>query len=264
MIALLPGVPAELRAMFDQELADRLRPRLAGSAPASLRLRTTQVAESALVERVRLADPDHADLDLAWCVGRWGVDLVLRGDDRRRLEERARALREALGDCVFAEGDVELPSVVLETCRARGHRVAVAESCTAGLVGGALTSAPGSSEIFAGGVIAYDDRIKELELGVDPDLLLRHGAVSPEVASAMADGARERFGCDRAVSTTGIAGPGGGSDGKPVGTVCIALSTGNGPARARTIRLGGDRELVRRWTVAVALDTLRRDDVERP
>ena len=141
--------------------------------------------------------------------------------------------------------------------------LAVAESCTGGMVGAALTSVPGSSAAFLGGTIAYANEIKERALGVPHELLVAHGAVSEEVARAMAEGVRERFGADWGVSTTGIAGPGGGTEEKPVGTVCVGLAGPDGRVDSTTIRLGGDRSLVRRWSVACALDALRRGEFGR-
>jgi nicotinamide-nucleotide amidase len=262
VVVLLPGVPAELRAIFEESVLGHLAPLLAGSALPTRRLRTTQVAESTLVSLVEAALPDRQEFDLAYCVGRWGVDLLLRNQDRQRLDERTAALREALGDRVYAEGGVDLPSVVVGRYATDKRTIAVAESCTGGLVGAALTSVPGSSVAFRGGIVAYADEVKVAELGVDSVTIERNGAVSEEVALAMAQGARVRLGADWGVSTTGIAGPGGGTEEKPVGTVCLGLS-GPEVEAAGTIRLGGDRELVRRWSVAAALDALRRRRIAR-
>ena len=256
-VVLLPGVPAELHRMFVERVEPRLATRLSAAVPHQVRLRTTQIAESVLADRVRAALGDDDDVDLAWCVAEHGVDLVVRDPRETRAHEVASRLRDALGDRVFEQGERDLPEVTLAALRARGETVAVAESCTGGLLGAALTSVPGSSDVFLGGVMAYADRIKSEALGVDVDLLARHGAVSEEVARAMAEGARVRFGADRALATTGIAGPGGGTEEKPVGTVWIALAAADA-THARRLRLGGDRGLVRRWTVAAGLDALRR------
>lgn len=261
-VVLLPGVPAELRTIFDDSVRPLFAARLARTAPPARRLRTTQVAESALVTLVEDALEDRADFDLAYCVSTWGVDLLLRNHDQARLDRSTSALREALGDRVYAEGDPSLPAIVVSALAGQGRTVSVAESCTGGLVGAALTSVPGSSAVFAGGIVAYADRVKAEMLGVDPALLRAHGAVSEEVARAMASGIRARFRTDWGVSTTGIAGPSGGTPEKPVGTVCIGLS-GPDTEAAGTIRLGGDRELVRRWSVAAALDAVRRGRIGR-
>jgi nicotinamide-nucleotide amidase len=258
VVALLPGVPAELKAMFDSTVREELSVLLAGGAPLARRLRTSQVAESALAEMVDAVYPNPDELDLAYCVSTWGVDLLLRSRDRATLDQQVETLLEAFGSCVFGEDDLSLPAAVIKILRANGQTAAVAESCTGGLVGGALTSVPGSSAVLKGGVIAYHNEIKEQALDVDPELMRAHGAVSEEVACAMADGVRRRLGVDWGVSTTGIAGPDGGSVEKSVGTVCVGLAGPEAEVEARTIRLGGDRELIRRWTVAAALDALRR------
>jgi nicotinamide-nucleotide amidase len=262
-IALLPGVPAELKAMFDASLVEALGPHLRGGAPRAARIRTTQIAESALVERVEKEVPDLPELDLAWCVSTWGVDVLIRDRDETRLREAADRIARAAGRFVYGRDGTGLPDAVIARAVEAKETLAIAESCTGGMVGGALTSVPGSSEVFLGGVIAYANGIKERALDVPRDLLLAHGAVSEEVAGAMAAGARQRFGADWGVSTTGIAGPGGGTPEKPVGTVCVGLAAPGGRVEATTIRLGGDRSLVRRWSVACALDALRRGEFGR-
>ena len=146
---------------------------------------------------------------------------------------------------------------MLEACRERGLTLATAESCTGGMVATRLTSVPGSSDVFLGGVVAYANEVKEAELGVDPALLERHGAVSPEVAAAMASGARERLGADVAVSVTGIAGPGGGTEEKPVGLVYVHAS-GPGGERSAELNVPGEREQIRRRATAAALHLVRR------
>jgi len=260
-VALLPGVPAELKSMFEASVRKEFAPLLTGTAPLARRLRTSQVAESTLVELVDAASSDLGELDLAYCVSTWGVDLLVRGSDRAILDRQVEILLEALGDRVFAEGDPSLPAAVIGRLRQGSQTVAVAESCTGGLLGGALSSVPGCSAVLRGGVIAYDNEIKEQDLGVDPGLLRTCGAVSEEVARAMAVGVRQRLNVDWGVSTTGIAGPDGGTPEKPVGTVCIGLAGPGAEVGARTIRLGGDRDLIRRWTVAAALDALRRGKI---
>ncbi|MCH7715872.1 MAG: nicotinamide-nucleotide amidohydrolase family protein, partial [Gemmatimonadetes bacterium] len=146
--------------------------------------------------------------------------------------------------------------VLLEALGGAGHRLAVAESCTGGLVGGRLTAVPGSSAVFIGGVVAYDDRVKEDILGVPKAILEAHGAVSEAVATAMADGVATRFGTAAAVAVTGIAGPGGGTEEKPVGTVCIAGRVGDAQRVVRRV-IPGDREGIRQRSAQAALDLLR-------
>jgi len=174
-----------------------------------------------------------------------------------RLDDVTARLRTAFGENLFAEGTVDLPEVVVRRLTERGETVAVAESCTGGLVGAALTSVPGSSRVLLGGVIAYANAVKQEQLGVDVALIEEHGAVSDVVARAMAEGVRARLGSTYGVSTTGVAGPGGGTEDKPVGTVWIGFADAEG-AVARLRRLGGDRSLVRHWSVAATLDAIRR------
>lgn len=255
-IVLLPGVPGELRTMFTDAVQARLARSLDHTAPPAHRLRTSQIAESRLVDFVNEALPDAERLDLAYCVSEWGVDLLVRDRDPDRLDRHLHALRERLGESLYGENDATLPEAVIAALGAR--TVAVAESCTGGLVGAAITSVPGSSKVFLGGTLAYANAVKQQELAVPEALLRSDGAVSESVAAAMASGVRLRYGADFGISTTGIAGPGGGTPDKPVGTVCVGLCGPDGVAVARTLRFGGDRALVRRWSVAAALDDLRR------
>ncbi len=146
--------------------------------------------------------------------------------------------------------------------RERGATLAVAESCTGGLIAGRITAVAGSSDYFAGGVIAYDNRVKIRQLGVAAALIARHGAVSEEVARAMAEGVRKRFQTDYAVSVTGVAGPGGGTPEKPVGTIWLGLAGPNGTVAAKWTLPGGRRHEIRAQTVQCALDGLRRILVE--
>lgn len=233
-------------------------PLVEGGAARVLRLRTAGLPESDSSQLVKELAEQQRGLDLAFCVTRFGVDLLLRTEDEHLdLEAVAAPFVESLGRKLYTVGEQDLPEVVGEMLRARHQTVAVAESCTGGLLGADLTSQPGSSAWFVGGVLAYSDAVKEKELGVPAELLRTHGAVSREVAEAMARGARERFATDWALSVTGIAGPDGGTPEKPVGTVHLALS-GGGSMRARALSLPGDREQNRYWTVAAALDLLRR------
>jgi nicotinamide-nucleotide amidase len=158
---------------------------------------------------------------------------------------------------MFPEATETLAARVLDLARARGIHIATAESCTGGLVAGALTAIAGSSDIVLGGVVAYANEIKQDVLGVDPETVSRHGAVSEEVARAMAEGARKRSGAELAVSTTGVAGPGGGSAEKPVGLVWLAAAMEGAPTTTKAIRLGDiGRSAVRLASVDVALGML--------
>jgi nicotinamide-nucleotide amidase len=180
----------------------------------------------------------------------------------RRLASAAGLLRQRVGNKVYGEGDTDLAALVLEQARSRGMRIAVAESCTGGLVGARLTEVPGSSEVFVGGVIAYDNAVKLELLEVPEALLAEHGAVSEPVARAMAEGAARRFAVPAAISVTGVAGPGGGSPEKPVGTVWMACSIGGTVDTRRSMFPGSRAEIRARAAQAVLLLLYRRLSTE--
>ena len=264
-VAMLPGVPREMRGMLSDELLPRLVP-LAGVVPtviSSLTLRTTGLAESAIADRIDAIEFGAEKLSLAYLPGWEGVDLRLTSQDRsasaasRALAVSAESLRSVLGGYVYGEDTTDLAEVVLQLLRQRHWHVAVAESCTGGLLGGRITAVPGSSEVMLGGVIAYADEIKQRHLGVRAETLRSHGAVSEEVAREMAIGVRDRFGADVGLSVTGIAGPGGGTATKPVGSVCIAVDVGGAVSVAR-VSTTGDRDEIRRRSAQLALNLLRR------
>lgn len=279
-VAMLPGVPREMRAMVSEQLVPRLSARLSaggaagmgtaenaggsGSLPVimSRTLRTTGIAESALADTLGDLGRSIDGLSPAFLPGVGGVDVRLtsRGAPEReavaRLDHAMAKLREAIGRYVYGEGETDLASVVLDLCRAHGVRLAVAESCTGGLLGARITAVPGSSDVFVGGVQAYENSAKIALLGVDPAQIIAHGAVSEEVAIAMARGVRIRLETDVGISITGIAGPAGGTPDKPVGTVWIAL---DGPKPDTLgVRLFGDRAEIRERAAQTALDLLRR------
>jgi nicotinamide-nucleotide amidase len=269
-VAMLPGVPREMRGMLADAVLPRLRSRAEGS-PVVVRsrtLRTTGIAESAAAERLGDLAAGIDEMPLAYLPGEEGVDLRLtvRGLPAREADRMLSAgiarLRERLGRFAYGEDGADLAAVVLDACRARGLHLGVAESCTGGLLGGRITSIPGSSDVFIGGVIAYDNAVKLALLDVANSDLATAGAVSEPVALAMAEGVRTHLDVDIGVSVTGIAGPDGGSPDKPVGTVWIAVagpgSLGNGaPHRARRSVFTGDRNEIRRRAVQSALDMVR-------
>jgi nicotinamide-nucleotide amidase len=191
-----------------------------------------------------------------------GVDLRLtsRGVPQSeaipRLEAAVGKLRAIIGQHVYGEGTTDLAAVVLDLCRAEGIRIAVAESCTGGLLGARITAIPGSSDVFLGGMLVYDNSTKIELLGVDKVEIENHGAVSEPVAIAMAQAVRRRLSADIGISITGIAGPGGGTPEKPVGTVWIALD--GRVSGARGLRLIGDRAEIRQRSAQAALDFVRR------
>ncbi len=269
-VAMLPGVPREMKGM----LADQLLPAIEERTPAgtttaivSGTLRTTGIAESAIADLLGkdfLGGPETAlgQLALAYLPGVAGVDLrvTARGIAKVQAEQLVREavakLRSVLGKYAYGEGDADLAAIVLERCRALGLTLAVAESCTGGMLGERITSVPGSSDVFVGGVIAYHDDVKRDSLGIRQGDLDTFGAVSEKVAGQMATGVRERMGADIGVAITGIAGPGGGSADKPVGLVWIGV---HGSERStRRIHTGGDRGEIRQRAVQAALDMVRR------
>jgi nicotinamide-nucleotide amidase len=246
---MLPGVPTEMRRLLEAEVAPRLAARAAGAVVRSLLVRTTGIPESTLAERMGEIERDIHPLSLAYLPGIEGVDLRVTAwgldpvEADRRLRAAAELIRERAGEHVYGEGDTDLAAVVLDRARRSGLSLAAAESCTGGLVGGRLTDVPGSSDVFAGGVVCYANRLKTELLGVPGDLIAAHGAVSEEVARAMAEGARPRLSADVTVSVTGIAGPAGGTPEKPVGTVWFAVASAGKTEAKRVIFLGSRREI---------------------
>lgn len=265
-VAMLPGVPREMRGMLGDELLPLLRERARGREARVVRsrtLRTTGIAESAIADRVGELARGFAGVSLAYLPGPEGTDLRLTvrdatpGDADRLLAAGAARLSERLAAFIYGEGEEDLASVVLDRCRALGRRIALAESCTGGLLGARLTAIPGSSDVLAGGIIAYSNEVKREHLGVSEDLLRAHGAVSEPVVRAMAAAACDRFGTAIGIAITGIAGPSGGTAEKPVGTVWIATDVDGAVESTRTIFIG-DRDEIRRRAAQGALDLLRR------
>lgn len=264
-VAMLPGVPREMRGLFNDELRPIIHARLGASRSVvrTRTVRTTGVAESQLPTLLGDAVRGVDGMSLAYLPGQDGVDLRLtvRGaapdDADARLAAGARLLVDRVGDFVYADGLVDLAEVVLDAARALSLHIAVAESCTGGMLGERLTAIPGSSDVFLGGVIAYDNSVKESQLGVSRDTLASVGAVCEEVARQMATGVRGRLAADIGVGITGIAGPGGGSPEKPVGTVWVAVDV-QGDVRVFGGRLIGDRAEIRFRATQVALELIRR------
>jgi nicotinamide-nucleotide amidase len=270
-VAMLPGVPREMRGMLADELLPRLRARATGTPTvvASRTLRTIGIGESALADLLGPLAKGPKGLPLAYLPHVAGTDLRLttRGESiaeaERALDAGAAELRAVLGAYVYGEGKADLAGVVLDLLRSRGMKIAVAESCTGGLLGARLTAIAGASDVVLGGVIAYADGVKERHLGVRTETLKEHGAVSEETAREMAVGVSARFGSEVGVSVTGIAGPGGGTAEKPVGTVCMAVS-GAGVLRSTRVQMLGDRDEIRRRSAQAALSLVRRALAETP
>jgi len=258
LTVMLPGVPGEMRMLLEHEVVPRLAARADGRVVRSRMLRTTGIPESTLAERMGEIEREIAPLSLAYLPGLEGVDLrvsawELAPDEAdRRLDLALATLRERGGEHVYGEGDEDLAALVLAAARSNRLRIATAESCTGGLVGVRLTEIPGSSDVYVGGVVSYANDLKTGLLGVDPALVETHGAVSEAVAMAMARGAAERINADLVVSVTGIAGPGGGSEHKPVGTVWFGLSY-RGEVSARRSLFVGTRHDIRARAAQAAL-----------
>ncbi len=263
-VAMLPGVPREMRGMLADTLLPMIRDRVPGDRVVRSRtLRTTGLAESLIAERVAGIDGGVPEAALAYLPNVDGVDLRLtvRGvsavEADRRLEAAAERLRGVFARDIYGEGAADLAAVVLGRCRGRGLKIAVGESCTGGLLGERLTRTPGASDVFVGGVIAYANAIKTALLGVPPTTIDAHGAVSEEVARAMATGARERTDAEIGVGITGIAGPDGGTPEKPVGTVWLAVDVA-GEVRAALMQSWGDRQEIRQRAAQAALNLVRK------
>lgn len=264
-VIMLPGVPHEMRGLLHEEVLPRLAARGAagGRVVRSRSLRTTGVAESAIAERVHGTEEAIAPLTLAYLPAVTGVDLRVTawslepGDADRRLAAAIERIAPLLGRDCYGEEHDDLAARVLDLLRQSGAKVAVAESCTGGLLGGRLTAVPGASDTFVGGVVAYDNAVKSDLLGVPAALLAEHGAVSEPAVLALVAGATRVFGTAAAMAITGIAGPAGGTPDKPVGTVWFAARVG---AEARAVRrvMPGDRHEIRERAAQAALDLLRR------
>jgi competence/damage-inducible protein CinA-like protein len=260
VVVVLPGPPAELQRLWPNAVAsDPMRELLARTRPPGRRvLRLFGVSESAVARALEDAGGDGDGVEATICARDFEihVDLVVEAGADERADALESALVDRLGRWLFARDERRVEELVLSLCRAAGLSLATAESCTGGLVAARLTGVPGSSETFVGGVVAYADAVKRGELGVGEELLAAHGAVSAEVAEAMAEGARSRLGADAAVAVTGVAGPGGGTPEKPVGRVHLHAA-GPGGSRARMLDVPGERDQVRARATVSALHLLR-------
>lgn len=264
LVVMLPGVPLEMRNLLEQEVAPRLAARGCGQVIRSRTIRATGIAESTLAERLGEIEAAIAPLTLAYLPGIEGVDLRITAwgldaaESDAKLAAAAGEIRSHASEFIYGEDSADLAAVVLERARRSGVRIAVAESCTGGLLGARLTEIPGSSKSFVGGVIAYDNAVKMSLLGVPARLIEREGAVSDAVAIAMAEGVCTRLDANVAVSITGIAGPDGGSEDKPVGTVHFGLVGRGEPISIRSIFLGTRTEIRARAAQAALFLLFRR------
>jgi nicotinamide-nucleotide amidase len=261
VVVVLPGPPGELQRLWARALETVPVQRVleAASRPDHRILRFFGLPESAVARVVERAGGEGEGVDITICAHdlEVQVDLIVRPGAEGHADALQRALAEELPRALFAGDERPVEELVLDLARDQGLSIAAAESCTGGLVAARLTSIPGSSESFTGGIVAYDNRLKRDLLGVSDEILSRHGAVSGETAAAMAQGIRGAVGADVGVSVTGVAGPGGGTPEKPVGLVYLHAST-PGAEEAMELHLPGDRAAVRRRAAASALHLLRR------
>ncbi len=261
-VVVLPGPPRELQPMWRTAVQTRaVQEAIAGrTVYRQDTIRMFGLPESGLAETLREAEhevPEFGALEVTTCLRRGELEIVTRyepdaADTYRRLTE---LLRNRHGQQIFSEDGLQVDDQIAQLLT--GRRIATAESCTGGLLAARLTERPGSSAYLAGGVVAYANDAKTELLGVDPALIDAHGAVSEPVAEAMAAGALHRFAADTAVAITGIAGPGGGTDDKPVGTVCFTVAMAGDTPSTRTLRLPGTRNDIRERSTTVAMHLLR-------
>jgi nicotinamide-nucleotide amidase len=262
-IVVMPGPPRELHAMWPQAVeTEAFQEAIGGHTDYRLQtLRLFGMPESEIAETLRVAEESvegFSQLEITTCLRRAEVEVVTRWEPAAEDVWRAveAIIAERHGRFLFSTDGSTIDEQVAQLLD--GRWAAVAESCTGGLMAARLTERPGSSAYFAGGVVSYSNEAKSGLLGVDPGLIESFGAVSLEVAEAMADGALERFEADTAVAITGVAGPGGGTEAKPVGYVCWCAKLADGSTLARDVRLPGDRAEVRDRSTTVGMHLLRR------
>jgi len=262
-IVVLPGPPRELQPMWPVAVeTEAVQRAITGRTTYRQEIvRMFGLPESGLADTLR--DGEHTidgfdRLEITTCLRRGELEIVTRyePDAAAVYMKLVQLLRERHGREIFSEDGSLIDDQIARLLT--GRRIATAESSTGGLLAARLTDRPGSSAYVAGAVVAYANEAKTELLGVEPDLIATHGAVSEPVAEAMADGALSRFGADTAVAITGIAGPVGGSEDKPVGTVCFTVKLADGDTHTRTIRLPGDRSDIRERSTTVAMHMLRR------
>ena len=260
-VVVLPGPPGELRRLWASALeSEPVRKVLERARPPGRRvLRFFGASESAIARALEEAGGERPGVEATICARDFEihVDLVVDPGSEEAADELEAALAAPVERWLFARDERPIEEHVLALCRARGLTLATAESCTGGLIAERLTRVPGSSDVFLGGIVAYANEVKVRHLGVPQELIDERGAVSPEVAAAMAAGARERLGADVAVADTGVAGPGGGTEEKPVGLVYVAAET---PSASRVLDFNypADRQAVRSRAAVAGLHLVRR------
>lgn len=253
-LVLLPGPPHEMRPML-QTLLDDLTP---GTAPVRLRCADITESDAQVTASAVLEGTEGIELTVLASPSEIEIVLFDDGAGERALADAAIRVRDALGAVCYSSDGSTLAETVVALARQADVRLAVAESCTGGMVSAAITDVPGASEVFFGGVVSYADDVKHGVLGVAAPTLSAHGAVSAQTAAEMASGIASLLGADIAVSITGIAGPGGGTDTKPVGTVWFGMAV-RGAVRTWRRDVTGDRATVRRRSTVYALDAMRKE-----
>lgn len=262
-IVLLPGPPREMRPMFEDHVSERLASRAGSLKVVRRMMRVAGLGESAVDEKIApvYTQYENPQTTILFNQSEIEIHLTARGRTEKEadalLDRLSEQIEERLGNSVFSFAGETMEEVVGLKLSVGGYTLSVAESCTGGLLAQRITDVPGSSKYFIEGVVAYANEAKIKTLGVEPILLLEHGAVSAPVAEAMAEGIRKRSGTDFGLAITGIAGPDGGTEEKPVGLVYIALA-GETQTEHRKLKLPGDRQLIRWRASQAALDLLRR------
>ena len=263
-IFLLPGPPRELKPMMENLVEPRLRELLPdGASRRVLYLKITGVGESDIVEKVEKKLEAVPGLTLGYCIRQGDVDVRLSGQSEP-VEIGAAIVREHLGPCIVSEDRRMIEEVLVQTLADRGQWLATAESCTGGFMASRITDVSGASRVFGHGFVTYANEAKQRHLGVSAQLLEQHGAVSEPVAAAMAEGVLAVSGADHALAITGIAGPTGGSEDKPVGTVFIGLASKGSSTVVRRFYYPGSRDRFKLLSSQAALEMLRRRLFELP
>ena len=263
ILMLLPGPPHELEAMWERQCVPRLREIVPPAAIATRVLKTAMLPESAADARTAPIYKQHPEVETTVLSGQGQVEFHLRAtaatkeEAENAVQRLAGELEDELGDAVFSTAGESLEEIVGYYLQMRNAKLAVAESCTGGMIAERITSVPGSSRYFLGGAVVYSNDLKTLFADIPPLMIESHGAVSAEVAIALAQNIREICDADIGVAVTGIAGPGGGTEEKPVGLVYVAVTDGQKQEVVQR-RYPGDRERIRRWASQQALDLVRR------
>ena len=255
---VLPGPPRELKPMFRDKVFPILRKLVPTSNAVTHRtFRLARMGESLVEAAVGKELTALPGLELGYCARPGEVDVRIIGS-QSVVEQAEKIIRAKLEDFIFATEDEELEEVVVRMLAARGETLALAESCTGGFLANRITNVPGASKIFVTGFVTYSNASKSASLGVDAALIEKHGAVSEEVARAMAEGAMRKGGTSHALATTGIAGPAGGSAEKPTGTVFVSLASDDRETVVEKLFFPSDRETFKRLVAQAAFDLLRR------